>query len=138
MVTSSRHRRHRGLLAAAVASTRVGDHDDVGAIREQLRPGAERMGRGVDAHRAGRGVARRRDVVRELDRRVLERHLLRDAFLQQQVGGLHARIHMEAPLHREFMQRVIERHQGHALVVRHERRQDDARLDGVLGESEPG
>ena len=61
-----------------------------------------------------------------LDRRILQRHELRDAFLEQQIGRLDARIGVEAPLHRRAVQRVVEREQAHALVVRHACWQHDA------------
>ena len=62
-------------------------------------------------------------MIRRLDRRILERHQLRDALLQQQLGGLDARIGVEPLLHRRAVQQVVERDQAHALVVRHEGRQ---------------
>ena len=52
-------------------------------------------------------TASRGDVSGLLDRRVLERHEARNAFLQQQRGCLDARIGMEPPLHRRRVQRIV-------------------------------
>ena len=44
---------------------------------------------------------------------------MRDAFLQQQVGGLDLRRTMEAMAHRPVMHRIGEGDQGHALMMGH-------------------
>ncbi len=100
--------RHREMLAAVVARPGIGDHRDVRSVRQQVRPRALRVRRGVDAGVAAVHGTDGRDVVGELDRRIFERDLVRDALLQQQVGGLHARLGVESTLHREVVQRVVE------------------------------
>ena len=57
-----------------------------------------------------------------------ERYALRNAFLQQQLGGLNQRVGVKAPLHHVVVQYVVERDEAHALMVRHERMYDDVRL----------
>ena len=64
----------------------------------------------------------------EFDRRILQRYLVRDPLLEQQIGRLHSRIVVKAPLHREVVERVVERHERHALVMRHEGAEHDAAL----------
>ena len=88
-----------------------------------MRARAERVRRHVAADRRHRRRVGRRDVIRGFDRRILERHELRDPLLQQQLGRLDARIGVKAVLHRRAVQQVVERDQAHALVVRHVGRQ---------------
>ena len=52
--------------------------------------------------------------------------LARDPLLQEQLRGLHARVGMEALHHRVAQEGVGERHEGHALVMGHERPHDDS------------
>ena len=62
------------------------------------------------------------DERRVLRPRLGDRTLPRHALLQQQLGGLHARIGMEAAHHQVAGDRVGERDQRHAGVMREERR----------------
>jgi len=48
-----------------------------------------------------------------------DRRRTRHAFLQENVAGPHQRLGVKAPLHRTVLQTVRQRHQAHALVVRH-------------------
>ena len=111
---------HVQALAPAVAAARGGQHHRVAAVAQQMRrragqPGAveHTSGRRHHAELAGRRLGRARDA--RLDDAV------RGPFLQQQIGGFHQRMAMEAPAHRGVAQRVADRHQRHPLVVRHVR-----------------
>ncbi len=58
----------------------------------------------------------------------------RHALLQQQLGGLHARLRVEALDHAVAEQGIGQGHERHALVMRHVRRDDDARRRVARGE----
>ena len=111
--------RHGEALPAAVAAAGIGQHDGVRPVRQEVGARAERVRRHVAAHQQRRQPPRRRDVLGLLNRRVLQRNEVRDPFLQQQLGRLHPRIGVKAVLHRRAVDRVVERDQAHALVVRH-------------------
>ncbi len=117
----------RGVLAVArdhavppEAGAPAGVRHDrgVAAVRQELGVWPQRVRRseatqGQDGRRARRA--------RLLDRTGLgDGCLARDPLLQQQLGGLHARVGVEAPHHRVVEQHVGERDEGHALVVGHE------------------
>ena len=118
---SSRQRVMRQVLPAAVAAAGIGHHHGVGAVRQQVRARAER----VRASRSGAPSAappRRASIgtcSALFDRRILQRHQVRDPLLEQQLGRLDPRIGVEAALHRRGVERVVEREQAHALVMRH-------------------
>ena len=74
--------------------------------------------------------ASRRFLDLVLVRRAIERHEVRAAFLQEQLGGLHARIGVKAGLHDVGVQAVVERHEAHPVMVRHVGFHDGASLSG--------
>ena len=115
----------RQIAPAARAPAGVGHDRDEGAVREELgmrivgvrRPEAAERGR-RDRPRLPRGLGRARR-----SRRRLARHPL----LQQELGGLHARIRVEARDHHVVQERIGQRDEHHALVVRHVGPDDHAR-----------
>ena len=110
--------RDRAAPTEAGAAAGVGHHRGVVAVGQELRVGEPRVRRAEAADREGRHGA---GGPRLLDRsRLGDRGLARDALLQQQLRGLHARVGVEALHHRIAEQGVGERHQGHALVMGHE------------------
>ena len=120
--------RQRQRLPPAVPAAGVGDHHRVVAVREHVGSRAQRMRRDVAADQRRRQRARGRDVLRLLDRRVLERDDVRDALLQQEVRCLHAWVGMKPALHRRRVQHVVECNEAHPHVMRHVGRQDGAAL----------
>ena len=60
----------------------------------------------------------------------IERNEVRAAFLQEKLGGLHARIGVIAGLHDVGVQAVVERHEAHPVMVSHIRFHDGASLSG--------
>ena len=120
--------RHRQVLPPAVAAAGIGHHDAIGAVREQVPARAEGVGRHVAADGRCDRAACHRHVLRLLDRRILQRYKPRDPFLEQQLGGLDARVGVEATLHRAAVEKVVEREQAHALVMRHVGEEDDPAL----------
>ena len=81
----------RELLPSAVSAPGVRDHHQARTVREQVRPRAQRVGRGVSAERRHRAAPPRRYMSGGLDRRILERHQLRNPLLQQQLRRLDPR-----------------------------------------------
>ena len=104
--------------AEAGAAARVRHDRGVAAVRQELGVRPQRVRRS-EATQSLRGRRARR--ARLLDRAGLgDRGRAWHALLQQQLGGLHARIGVEAPHHRVAEQDVGERDERHALVVGHE------------------
>ena len=124
--------RHRQALAPAVAAAGVGDHHGVRAVRQQVGARAERVRRRRSGGRAApAGCRARRHVLGLLDRRILERHQVRDPLLQQQLGRPgRADRRGSGAASAQSLQRVVEREQAHALVVRHVGRQRRRRRRG--------
>ena len=115
------------VLPAAAAATGVRDHDVITAVGQQLHLRHRRVGAAQHAHRrfgAGGSPADRGKLRRMRE----QRRALRHAFLQQQERGLEPRVRFEALLHRPGEQQMRQRQQDHALVMRHERTHDGARL----------
>ncbi len=119
--------RQREIVPATAAAARVGHHHVVATVRQELHFGRGRGGAPDDAHRDFRLVDARSDAGELLDVRE-RRDRLRNALLQQQQRRLEQRIRGEALLHRAVVQQMTERQQAHALVMRHERADDRARL----------
>ena len=85
-----------------------------------------------DRYRRTGDRRRRRDDPHFVERpRVNRRRVARHALLQQQFGRLHARVGVEAHHHRIAEERVRQRDQRHALVVR-EIGPDDGPRDSAL------
>ena len=117
--------RHGQVFPAAVAAARIGDHDVVAAVGQQLHLGRGRVGRGDQAQRRLDG-AEGRAQFGAVGGVWMEGHGLRDALLQQQQRGPQLRVGLEAALHRLAEQQVRQCQQAHALVVGHERSHDRA------------
>ncbi len=117
----------RQLAAAAVAAAGAGNHRVVAAVGQQLHRRSRPVGIGEHAQpRLGR--ARLAVHFGEAGGVQIFGRGLRYAFLQQQAGGLELRVRFETPLHRPIQQRVRQRQQAHALVMRHERLHQRGRL----------
>jgi hypothetical protein len=125
----------REIAPSAVAAARMGRHDVVGAVREQLHLGHRRAGivedpqRGLPLRRLAAGSL---DVLRDV--RGQPRSGSRDPLLQERLRGAHLPVGHETTGHRAVVQQVVERHQAHALVVGHERTHDR----GPFGPAEAG
>ena len=115
------------ILPAAAAAAGVGHHHVIVPVRQQLHLRRRRGRRGDDAHRHLRvgDIGTRARELRHM-REYIDR--LRDALLQQEQRRLELRIGQEALLHRTIAQQIVQRQQAHALVMRHERAHDLARL----------
>ena len=111
--------RQRQLAAPAVAAAGAAQHHVVAAVRQQLHGRARAVGVGEHAQ-ARFGRLQAAVQFGEAGRVQILGRGLRHAFLQQQAGGLELRVGFEAPLHRPAEQRIAQRQQAHALVVRHE------------------
>ena len=111
--------RDRKIPPAAVARARRREHHRVLAVREQVRAWRRLVGSGEAtrnrAHEVSH-VGRRLDL---LGARPGYGHVARRPLLQQQLGGLHDRLAVEARSHRAAVQHVRDRDDRHALVVRH-------------------
>ena len=118
--------RHGQVVERAGAAARVGQHHAVVPVREQVRVGHRRVRRGELARRGRLGEVHLR-LARSLAR-PLERRGLRHTLLKQRLGGLHARLGVEAALHQVAMQCIAEGQQAHALVVGHVRADQRAAL----------
>ena len=123
--------RHRDVLPAAVPAARIRDHHVVSAVRQQLHlrygsvGGAER----ADRHLGNAGL---RAQAGELGGNRVGGRGLRDPFLEQERGRLEQRIRLEPLLHRAVQEQGIQGEEAHALVMRHERPDDRARLPASL------
>ena len=126
--------RDRAFVPGAVAAARGRDHDGVAAVRQQVH---DRRG-GGDVVDAALALGRLLD---DLGRDALlldgagPRRRPGHLFLEQQLGSLDARVGVEARRHRSSAghrgERVGQRDDGHALVVRHEGAHDfEARAVG--------
>ena len=120
--------RHGQIAPAAVSAARVGGHDVVAAVRQQVDLGQRRVRVGEHAMDGARlrggGASCLGHLVRA---RVHDDRMFRHPFLQQQLGGADQRVGKKAALHRSIEQRMRERQQAHPLVVGHE-----AAHDGVV------
>ena len=102
--------------AEAAAAAGVGHDRQVVAIGQKLRVRHDRVRR-PESPRGHR--RRRRGDPHLVERpRLNHRRAARHALLQQQLGGLHARVGVKTVHHSIAEQRVRERHQRHAGVVR--------------------
>ncbi len=91
--------RHREAAAEAAAAAGVGHDRHVVAVRQELRVRKDRVRRSIPPHRHRR---RRRDDAHFVERpRLNRRRVTRHALLQQQLGGLHARVGVKALHHRD-------------------------------------
>ena len=109
--------RHRQAAPDAGAAAGVGDRGDVVAVREELRVRKRGVRRAVAADRHRR---RRRGGAHLVERPRLDRRdVARHALLQQQLGRLDPRLGVKALDHPIAEQRVGQRHERHALVMRH-------------------
>ncbi|MNB96790.1 hypothetical protein D3C75_440030 [compost metagenome] len=111
----------------------MGQHAVVASVGQQLHLRARATRVAQHAQRRlvfghGRVLAQRFDLM------WMEYADARDAFLQQQQGGLELHIGKKAALHRLVAQQVIQRQQAHALVVGHERTQQHV----ILPRRQPG
>ena len=114
----------RNIAPAAVARTRRGEHHGVAAVGKQLRSrsGIVRSLEPADyrrnkfPHLRGRGNLFRA--------RPCHQHVARRALLQQEFGGLHDRLGVEASAHRAVLQSIRNRNERHALMVGHESADD--------------
>ncbi len=116
--------RHRDAVTGARPAAGIGDGGDVSSVRQKLGMRKRRVRRSISPQRNGRGRRRNPHLVERprLRRRDAPWH----ALLQEQLGGLHARIGVETFDHAVAEQRIGERHQRHALVVGEARGHDDA------------
>ena len=108
--------RDRQSAAKTAPAARVAHNGDVGAVRQELRVRNDRMRRSITPRRRCGGRCDHAHFVERprLNRRCVPRH----ALLQQQLRCLHSRIGVKSPDHRVVEQRVGERDDGHACVVR--------------------
>ena len=123
--------RDGNILPAAVTAARLGDHDVVAAVGQQLHLGHRRIRTAEHANRRLRGGPRPAHL-RELCRVGKQGGGLGDALLEQQQDRLEQGIRLESPLHRAFQQQVTQGQQTHALVMSHEGPHDRMRLPASL------
>ncbi len=107
------------IVAAAVAGACGREHHGVAAVGQQMRDGRGIVRRqqapcnaGVDAMHPAGGA--------RVDPRPPCRDPARHPFLQQQLGGAHGRLAMEEGANAPAQQCIGDRHDRHALVMRHE------------------
>ncbi|EDT03388.1 hypothetical protein BamIOP4010DRAFT_3075 [Burkholderia ambifaria IOP40-10] len=114
------------IVAAAVAGACGREHHRVAAVGQQMRD--------------GRGIVRRQQTPRDagidamhpaggarVDPRPPCRDPARYSLLQQQLGGADGRLAVEEGANAPAQQRIGDRHDRHALVMRHERPHDGNR-----------
>ena len=115
------------VLPSAVPAARVGDHDVIPAVRQELHLRRGRVGPAERAHR-DLGARRRRAGVRRGRGRRVERARARDPLLEQQRGRLERRVGREALLHPAVEEHLRQRQERHPLVVRHVGANDGVRV----------
>ena len=118
----------RQVFPPAVPAARVGGHDVIAAVGQQVHLGNRRVRRREHAH--GGGGDRRRPARGADFRRVrLQRGSdLGNALVQQQLRRLEGRVGQEPALHGPVQQQVRERQEAHPLVMRHETAERNAGL----------
>ena len=118
----------REIAPPAVSGAGRRQHHGVVAVRQQSRArrgvvrGVQRPGQRRD-HVVGLGA-----LAGLRDPRDRHRNVARRSLLQQQLRGPDARFRVKPPAHPAVLQRVGERHDGHALVVSHVGAHDRKRL----------
>ncbi len=117
----------RQVAVAAVAAAGMGQHAVVAPVGKQLHFRARARRVAQDAQ-GGLVLGHGRVLAQGFDLMRMEYADARDAFLQQQQGRLELGIGNETALHRLVAQQVIQRQQAHALVVGHERTQQNVIL----------
>ncbi len=125
--------RDRQVVPAAVTRARGRDHDRVAAIREQVRLRRGIVRAAQPSHLGYLQLADARRRAHFLGARMRHRDIARRALLQQQLGGLHGDVGMEALAHARVEQRVGDRDDAHALVMRHVGTHQHAR--GFVGQA---
>ena len=79
-----------------------------------------RLVRGLEPARQRRNELAYVSLTRHLvSPRMSNQHVARNAFLQQELGGLDNRFGVKAGAHRAVLQSIRERDQAHPLMVRH-------------------
>ena len=105
---------------AAVAGTRGGHHHGVAAIGKQLRARGWIIRRFEPANHGRGNIADLCATAETSSARGRATSTSRGVrSCNSKFGGLHDRIGMEAGAHRTVFQNIGQRHQGHALMVRH-------------------
>ena len=107
------------IAPAAVARARRRQHHRVASVREQLGPRHRAVRRGEAPLDRRHELAHVADGLHLVRARPGDRHVTRRPLLQEQLGGLDHRLGVEARAHRAVVQGVRDRHDQHALVVRH-------------------
>ena len=114
---------HGHLAQLAVAAAPTGHHHVIAAIGQHLHGGYDVV-RVAEDPQPGFGRIRNQPLADRLDDMRLDDRGSRHALLQQQHGRLEVPVRAETQLHRPLEQRMRERQQAHALVMRHERADD--------------
>jgi len=123
--------RHADVAPAAVTRASRRDHHRVATVRQQmhLRRGVVRRVQAADI--GWRYILDPRGRMHFLHPRVDHRNVAWSALLQQQLGGLHARLRVKPAAHDPVQQHVRDGDDRHALVMGHVRAHDDeARVVG--------
>ena len=127
--------RHRHAAPTAIPAARRGQHQRIIAVGHQLSARHRRVRRGEAARHARCLVEEGDSAGLHFRRQPGNCDIARHALLQQQFGGLHHRLGMEAFAHGAVMDDVVDAQDHHALVVRHVGLDDDA--GRVFGQPRP-
>ena len=109
----------RKVAPTAVSGARRGDHHHVSPVGKEVGAGSQVVRGGETTEDRWHKIADVRDRLHLLDSGPGDQDVPWRTFLQQQLGGLHARLGVKARAHDAVVEDVRERHERHPLVMRH-------------------